>query len=569
MHLAFTFLAGRVHATPWGRHVNEGAVDWPPAPWRILRALIATGYAKLHWKSVPPDAVALLHALAEQPPVFWIPPEVVGGHTRHYMPDGGVAENKKDEAIYNRSTDLVIDAFVSVPRDVPSLVASWPIELPHAQQALLDQLLANMSHLGRAESWVEARRLDAVPDGLVAVRPGEAAANADCERVELHAPLPPAAFADWAATWKAEALRRGKPAKGKKPAEPDFPVPDTLVAALQLSTKDIQAFGWSEPPGARRVAYWRPFGAIAERPSRPAAIDLPEGLRPRAVLVALASDTVNSEVLPRLTEAVWQGEAVHDAVISLASDRGARPAPSVLTGVDEAQQPLGGHRHLHVLPMTLDRRQNRIDHLLLYAPGGFDAESTRAILRLRHTWAKDLPTLYTTVVGLGEPADFGARVAAVREARVWQSRTPFVPPRHLKIRGPNTLEGQVRAECASRGLPQPSRIELAVAGQDPDGGRDTWAPIGWFEPLARGLRLIRGEVSPEALAEVAGVRLSSRYRHFRRARRDAAKAPPAALALGLRLTFDQPVAGPLCLGYASHFGLGLFEPARKTERDAA
>jgi len=39
--ISFKFPAGRYHATPWGRHVNEGAVEWPPSPWRILRALEA------------------------------------------------------------------------------------------------------------------------------------------------------------------------------------------------------------------------------------------------------------------------------------------------------------------------------------------------------------------------------------------------------------------------------------------------------------------------------------------------------------------------------------------------
>ena len=38
------FLTGRFHATPWGHHVNEGVVEWPPSPWRLLRALVATFY---------------------------------------------------------------------------------------------------------------------------------------------------------------------------------------------------------------------------------------------------------------------------------------------------------------------------------------------------------------------------------------------------------------------------------------------------------------------------------------------------------------------------------------------
>jgi CRISPR-associated protein Csb2 len=32
------------------------------------------------------------------------------------------------------------------------------------------------------------------------------------------------------------------------------------------------------------------------------------------------------------------------------------------------------------------------------------------------------------------------------------------------------------------------------------------------------------------------------------------------VGLSLRLTFEQPVRGPIALGFGSHFGLGLFEP---------
>ena len=40
--LSVRFIAGRYHATPWGHHVNEGLIEWPPSPWRILRALLAS-----------------------------------------------------------------------------------------------------------------------------------------------------------------------------------------------------------------------------------------------------------------------------------------------------------------------------------------------------------------------------------------------------------------------------------------------------------------------------------------------------------------------------------------------
>ena len=34
--IRLTFPGGQYHATPWGRHVNEGAVEWPPSPWLMI-----------------------------------------------------------------------------------------------------------------------------------------------------------------------------------------------------------------------------------------------------------------------------------------------------------------------------------------------------------------------------------------------------------------------------------------------------------------------------------------------------------------------------------------------------
>jgi CRISPR-associated protein Csb2 len=106
--------------------------------------------------------------------------------------------------------------------------------------------------------------------------------------------------------------------------------------------------------------------------------------------------------------------------------------------------------------------------------------------------------------------------AEVAVAAVWESRTPFLAPRHLKPNGKNTVEGQVLAECESRKLPVPVRIE----------------------------RLSREET------------LRRDFLSFVRSR--PGKPPPHTMPLGLRLTFAEPVSGPLSLGYGSHFGLGLF-----------
>src|SRR5947209_4133918 len=39
--ISIRFLTGRAHLHPWQTHHSEGRVDWPPAPWRLLRAIVA------------------------------------------------------------------------------------------------------------------------------------------------------------------------------------------------------------------------------------------------------------------------------------------------------------------------------------------------------------------------------------------------------------------------------------------------------------------------------------------------------------------------------------------------
>ena len=58
--LAFRFPAGRYHATPWGRNVNEADVAWPPEPWRLLRALIAAYWRKGNHELWSENDLALL-----------------------------------------------------------------------------------------------------------------------------------------------------------------------------------------------------------------------------------------------------------------------------------------------------------------------------------------------------------------------------------------------------------------------------------------------------------------------------------------------------------------------------
>ena len=143
--IRFTFAANRYHATQWGRHVNEGVLEWPPSPWRILRAIVAT------WRRTLPDMSSdrvrpVLDKLASEYPKYHLPTASTG-HTRHYMP--------YYEGLRERTT-MVIDSFVAIKPKAPVFAIWSNFEADPQQRADLNRILQNMPYLGRAESWVEA-----------------------------------------------------------------------------------------------------------------------------------------------------------------------------------------------------------------------------------------------------------------------------------------------------------------------------------------------------------------------------------------------------------------------------
>src|SRR6185437_584493 len=140
----FRFPGGQYHATPWGRHVNEAAVAWPPEPVRILRALVATWWRKLDHQAYPKaDLDALIEQLASAPPEYRLP-AAVHTHLRAFMPAPAAKK-------------LIFDAFFRLGAEA-ELVVCWPgVTLSPAAARIATALLENLGYLGRAESWVEAR----------------------------------------------------------------------------------------------------------------------------------------------------------------------------------------------------------------------------------------------------------------------------------------------------------------------------------------------------------------------------------------------------------------------------
>ncbi len=520
--LKLKFPGGRYHATPTGHHVNEGIVEWPPSPWRLIRGLIACGFTTQHWTGLPLIARHLFESLCSVLPEYRLPDAALG-HTRHYMPTTVLDKGRE-------RTTLVLDAFTDVGDG--ELWVRWPIQLGPEAAALFSTLADHLGYLGRSESWVRA---EVMSDGEPLPALGRAFPYVETarpsrgyEQISLVAPEIPELYVSWRKQEFEGALATmDDPEHGKRqPNNAQLKKRQTqLEASYPLDVLDGMLWDtarwkdakWSQAPGSRRVLYWRETGALAVAP--PSVSRFARAASVEALLFAITTPSGSRSALPTLDRTVPQADLLHRALVS----KSGRTCPE-LSGRAVDGTPLRGHNHAHILPLDL-ARDRHLDHILLFAPGKLSPEAMTAARSVKRTYMKGgAGELQVAIAGLGALSDLcklegklGESLATLLgPSRSWMSATPFVPPRFLKKRGPNSLEGQVHAELAVRSL-----------------GAATVELVPW----------------------------TSETLHLRHViRRRGSKAPQPFVDVGfiLRLQFEEPVLGPICLGYGSHFGLGRF-----------
>ena len=550
--IGLRFPAGRFHTTPWARHVNEGVPEWPPSPWRLLRALVAT------WKMKIPDldercVRTVLEQLAS-PPSIHLPPATTG-HCRHYMPLGlkGAYENRTK----------VFDAFVCVDRE-SEVVVVWPnAELEDNHRATLSTLLENVNYLGRAESWCEARILDSVESELNARPLNGESSKIGQELVRVLCADPDEAFE------QEHVNRSGRKAARTKSQRPDYdPVWHLCVETAQLHDEK-----WSDPPGSQWVTYTRPSDCF-DPPRKPRARPGRVQLRIQVVRYALDSAVLPlaSETLPIAEEI--RRQAINKFVDSLGrrrygsdwsweayrAKRVSVPLSPVFLGKDaEGHRRLDGHQHAFWLPTDEDG-DGRLDHLTVVAEEEFDPDDLRALDRIRKLKRDEgAAPLQVLMVGMGSLDDYCP--PPLKAARQWVSATPFVATRHPKARGkkrdaPDLLASPFRFLEAN--LREELERLATRRGDLPD--------VESIEPLWDRSVIATGEtgvfrVDPRWWAGSSAKGPPLRPLQFKRFRSRRGDDGGRRRAGAFRLTFAQPVSGPISLGHSSHFGLGLFLPA--------
>jgi len=420
--LAFRFPLGRYHANPWDRAVNEGASEWPPSPWRILRALVATWHTR--WPDLPAaDIDAVLDALAD-PPAYRTPTTGTG-HTRHYLPDPG---HRTAQA---GSTDLTLDPFLAIDKQ-SELLVRWEAGLSAGQREVLSKLAELIPYLGRSESVCQARLFDTEED-----------------------PVPDGAW------WRPDAA-------GSTRTRLLVPTRPFSREALEATTAGVRKSKRTVPPGTTWVTYARGNPEPVPAPQRPARRSFP---LPTAIRFA-----VTGRAPVQVTNGVLIADEAHRIAARCLEKAGIADARRrEIMGTRGAAT---GHGHAHWVPIAgQGESATFIDALLVYVPDGLEPAEIGAIISAGKISGKrgangyevpGFPEQQLLFQAAGQVQDVAPELVAPAGATRWRSVTPYLPVRHRhKESAEDHSTADVSRELRYRNLPEP----VAVTAAEPLAGR--------------------------------------------------------------------------------------------------
>lgn len=521
------FPLGTYHAVS---SASFGTPEWPPHPVRLIGALLAAAHDA---PGIDTDAArAAIQRLAEAtPPVI-----VAGGDLPHLR--GATRWAPRNHAAGELSKGVS-------PRDVSRgrtavhkggvvvgqhPVAFWwqDVDLDAASARVLDDLVAELSFLGTSRSPVIGRvHTDAPTDAPDRWEPVLDDADAGDARVRVPDETLLHAF---------DVRHEARRAPGHKPVASDHvpvvAIGRTVPYALRSLRRQrserttVEPRHWSDmlilalDPGDDP-------GGSELRPKAPAAYLLARAFR-AALLGAYATPGMPEDAPPILR---GRGADPHVAIVPLPyvgdvlrSVR--RPDGTVVERAIAADGVIRGiavvFPHESRVPDLAEQRLRVEAGLRTFVLGGD-----------RRRWV-DVPGAGRVLLRLPAPGRAVLRTLSEDRyrgpSRTWESVIPVVHSRHRTSKGPSGVRRQVAADCRDAGLPDPEHVEILD------------------------LPTIGGAAARLALA---GLPADHAWRDLVRGHRSH-----------VRITFAQPVAGPVLLGRARHFGSGLCVPVPEGSSDA-
>ena len=442
--VALRFVTGKYHANGWDHALNEGISEWPPSPWRLLRALMSVWHTRCD--DIPEETIDdLLTGLATEPPEYLLP-DARPSQTRHYMPNPDFLEGVK------HSTSLQLDPRLNLG-DEAEVVIRWPnLTLPAGQRDALERLLRKLSYLGRAESRCEARLLSDEHSQHEKgwVRPSE--------------------------TGNTQVL---------------VPEPGVTRKQLETSPLEMRKARLRYPSGSRWVRYELP-GEVRNAPARREVNDL---LRPTTVRWRLEPTAPF-----RVEDGILAAHGLRGRILGTKKEntdlREQGSGVEALAGhhgvFDDGPQ----HRHPHWLWLpTLGadgELTGQVEDLVLWVPDGIPADTLSRLAGARYLprWSnapkgyRSGAELHLQLMG---PVDTVMHEYTSADATTWVSVTPFLTDRFPKLNKPREEFAQklVERELGFRhpGGTPPVRAKLLADWEDRDVVR--FRRYRWNESMAQ------------------------------------------------------------------------------------
>lgn len=384
--ITIRFLAGAFHATPWGRDVNEGLPEWPPSPWRLLRAIIST------WKTTLPelkndDVLPIIQKLSSKPPEYCLPDASVS-HTRHYVPT-----DKKP---------LILDTFVVVGNK-PTHVIWKKVDLDPSEIESLEKILKNLHYLGRAESWC-VTQVSTKPCDANCSPWNELVTMEDRDLVSVLVPNKDIDFTD-----------QSNSTVSKKPN----------LRSISITTTELQDNNYIDPPGGKWIQYTIPKNCFVPKNTNNTKTSLMNN-------VTLARYAIVGTMRPSIRDTLRVGDLARSACMSIYGKSRNGDVSATFSGKDDDGNPLQNHRHAFYLP-TYETQEREIDHLTIIASGTFNKHELDVLLRLDKLYSYNMPAVHLVFQGFGTTENFSG-IPILEKSKVWASATPLILTRHIKYR---------------------------------------------------------------------------------------------------------------------------------------
>lgn len=499
-----TFPLGRFHATRWNQNPYEDRFgEWPPSPWRLLRALVARWFQ--YSRETGDDDVALrnelLKKLGKQVPKFQLPEASWRGPAvKQYHPTGVVwSDGQAKNPGYKRpGSTLIEDHYRAVPSESPIFWVWDDVELEaeSRERQLLDALLRRTIYFGRSESYCRM----CVDD---AARP-----TINC-------------------TLKSQS-------EGGNPVLVPLPGGDLDLTVLLSTTDSSTLKSRRIPPGTAWFYASIPPKRIDTRRTAPSSR--------HSVSANLLQFSIGGRVLPPLAHWVKLTERFRSAVLrqrylQVSAGRASQWAElttlerselRLIRGIEPDGSPVEGKDTTFIA--ILPDEAGAPTRLACWRSMPFTAEEIDAFVAacdLPMAWDYSAPEWQVRIVPL--PLNMPSLNTFFGQSRVWASSTPFVLPvgrrryrRNGRQRTGETPQVSLRKMLARFGYP-PAEVILTHGTDIAD---QEWVTV---HEAAGAQRPRQGE------------RTTSMLPGFR-----------------FTVSFEAPVTGPLAVGHSCHFGLGLF-----------